>query len=557
MVEPAPPTTYNLADAWEFTAATVPDREALVCGDRRLTYAELDARADRVAIHLAERGIGVGDTVAIFAPNCTEWLETLIGAWKIRALPFNANHRYSSSELGDLLDDADAAGLVFDRSLTAVVEGLGPERLGRLRTALAITIPGSGDAGSNELPEGTEDFELATGRHAETPAPAVARSSDDHYLLYTGGTTGKPKGVLWRHEDAFFACFGGGDPMRNSPVTRPEELADHIADFEFTYLCIAPLMHAAGQWVVMSWLWAGCRVVLQPGSLDPEAVWDTVDAESVNLLTVVGDAVGKPLMDAWEAHPGRWQAATLFSISNGGAPMSASLKKRIAASFPSAMIVDGFGSSETGAQGSQRIAAASGPSDEASAEARRTGVAHFSPYGEDTAVLDDALAPVQPGSGEEGRVALRGRIPLGYFGDPVRTAQTFVEHDGARWVLTGDLATVDEDGTINLLGRGSQCINTGGEKVFSEEVEMALQGHPDVADVVVVGVPDERWGQAVCAVVQPRVGATPDLDDLRDQAREVLAGFKLPKQLVVVDEIRRSPAGKADYRWAQDVANRT
>ena len=186
-----------------------------------------------------------------------------------------------------------------------------------------------------------------------------------------------------------------------------------------------------------------------------------------------------------------------------------------------------------------------------------TGVAHFSPYGEDTAVLDDALAPVQPGSGEEGRVALRGRIPLGYFGDPVRTAQTFVEHDGARWVLTGDLATVDEDGTINLLGRGSQCINTGGEKVFSEEVEMALQGHPDVADVVVVGVPDERWGQAVCAVVQPRVGTTPDLDDLRDQAREVLAGFKLPKQLVVVDEIRRSPAGKADYRWAQDVANRT
>lgn len=556
MVEPAPPTTFNLADAWEFAAASVPDREAIVCGDRRLTYAALDDAANRVAAHLAERGIGVGDTVAIFAPNCTEWLETLIGAWKVRALPFNANHRYSSAELGELLDDAGAVGLVFDRSLGPVVAGLGPERLGRLRTALAVRAPGQLVDESLDLPAGTEDYDVATARNAGAKAPVVERSGDDHYLLYTGGTTGKPKGVLWRHEDAFFACFGGGDPMRNSPVTRPEELVDHIADFEFTYLCIAPLMHAAGQWVAMSWLWAGCRVVLQPGSLDPEAVWDTVDAEGVNLVTVVGDAVGKPLIDAWEAHPGRWKATTVFSISNGGAPISPSLKARIAAAFPSAMINDGFGSSETGAQGSQRIVATSDSSDAASDEARRTGVAHFAPYGDTTAVLTDDLEPVRPGSGESGRVALRGRIPIGYLGDPERTAQTFVEHGGSRWVLTGDLATVEEDGTINLLGRGSQCINTGGEKVFSEEVEMALQGHPDVADVVVVGVPDERWGQSVCAVVQARTGATPELDDLRNQAREVLAGFKLPKRLVLVDEIVRSPAGKADYRWARGVADR-
>lgn len=554
MAEPAPPTTFNLADAWEFAAASVPDREAIVCGDRRLTYAALDERANRLAAHLAERGIGAGDTVAIFAPNCTEWLETLIGAWKIRALPFNANHRYSSTELGELLDDAGAVGLVFDRSLGPLVAGLGAERLSRLRTALAVQTPGRRAGEPLDLPAGTEDYDVATARHAGAVAPAVERSGDDHYLLYTGGTTGKPKGVVWRHEDAFFACFGGGDPMRNSPVTRPEELVDHIADFEFTYLCIAPLMHAAGQWVVMSWLWAGCRVVLQPGSLDPEAVWDTVDAEGVNLVTVVGDAVGKPLIEAWEAHPGRWKATTVFSISNGGAPISPTLKARIARAFPSAMITDGFGSSETGAQGSQRIAADTEPSDATSIEARQTGVTHFSPYGDTTAVLSDDLEPVRPGSGESGRVALRGRIPIGYLGDPARTAETFVEHGGSRWVLTGDLATVEEDGTINLLGRGSQCINTGGEKVFSEEVEMALQGHPDVADVVVVGIPDERWGQSVCAVVQARSGASPDLDDLRHQARDVLAGFKLPKRLVLVDEIRRSPAGKADYRWAQDVA---
>jgi acyl-CoA synthetase (AMP-forming)/AMP-acid ligase II len=556
MPGPTPPTTFNLADAWEFAAGSVPDREALVCGDRRLTYAALDERANRVAAHLAEREIGAGDTVAIFAPNCTEWLESMIGAWKIRALPFNANHRYSSAELGDLLDDAGAVGLVFDRALSPVVAGLGDARLARLRTALAVQVPGSPSDEPSELPSGAEDFDAATDRHLGAGAPVAERSGDDRYLLYTGGTTGKPKGVLWRHEDAFFACFGGGDPMRMSPVTRPEELADHIADFEFTYLCIAPLMHAAGQWVAMSWLWAGCRVVLQPGSLDPEAVWDTVDAERVNLLTVVGDAVGKPLLDTWEANPGRWQAATLFSISNGGAPISATLKARIAAAFPSAMITDGFGSSETGAQGSQRLAADTEPADAASSEARRSGVAHFSPYGDSTAVLTEDLEPVRPGSGETGRVALRGRIPIGYLGDPVRTAETFVEHAGSRWVLTGDFATVEADGTINLLGRGSQCINTGGEKVFSEEVEMALQGHPDVADVVVVGVDDERWGQAVCAVVQAHPGASPDLDDLRERTRAVLAGYKLPKRLVLVDEIVRSPAGKADYRWAHEVANR-
>lgn len=549
MVDATPPTTFNLADAWEFAARAVPEREALVCGDRRLTFSELEARSNQLAAVLLDAGIGPGDRVGIYSPNCTEWFETLLGAWKIRALPFNVNHRYSANELVDLLDDAGAVGLVFDRALSPVVAQLDETRRRNLQVLLAVDAPGRAeDDDVVTLPDGAVAYEDAITRFAGVSAPDVVRSGDDHYLLYTGGTTGRPKGVLWRHEDAFFACFGGGDPMRIAPVERPEQLVDHVSDFAVTYLCIAPLMHAAGQWVAMSWLWAGGKVVLQPGSLDPEAVWDTIEREGVNLFTVVGDAIGKPLLDAWDAHPGRWTAANVFSISNGGGPMSPTLKARIGTAFPNAVFVDGFGSSETGAQGSQRLAAGEAAS--------VTGVAQFSPYGDSTAVLDGSLERVVPGSGVVGRLALRGRIPIGYLGDPERTAQTFVEHGGDRWVLTGDQATVEADGTIALLGRGSQCINTGGEKVYSEEVEMALHAHPDVVDVVVVGVPDDRWGEAICAVVQARPGVAITIDDVRSRARDVLAGFKLPKSLVLVDEIKRSPAGKADYRWAHEVADR-
>ena len=553
MAHVSPPTTFNFADVWEHTVDRVPEREAVVCGTRRLTFAALDARADRFAAHLAANGVGPGDTVGIFAPNCTEWLEALLAAWKLHAVPFNVNHRYSSAELAELLDDSGAAALVFDEALADVVEGVGAERLGRLGTAVSVRID---DARRADAVPGTVAYDDIQAEHADARRPVVERSAEDTYLLYTGGTTGRPKGVLWRQEDAFFACFGGGDPMRANPVTEPEQLAGHIMEQPITYLCIAPLMHAAGQWVAMSWLWAGCRVVLHQGPLVPDAIWDVVDAEGANLMTVVGDAVGKPLLDAWDAHPGRWKATTLFSISNGGAPMSPSLKARLAATFPNAVIVDGFGSSETGAQGSQRLEAVpvpDGHDPDPSGATRTSGVAHFSPYGDSTAVLDEALERVVPGSGATGRVTRRGRIPIGYLNDPVRTAETFVEHDGERWVLTGDFASVEADGTINLLGRGSQCINTGGEKVFSEEVEMALQGHPDVADVVVIGVDDDRWGQAVCAVVQPNPGTSPDLEGLRQVGRRTLAGYKLPKHLVLVDEVRRSPAGKADYRWAREV----
>ena len=550
MAEVSPPSTFSFADIWEYAVDRVPEREALVCGDRRLTFADLDDRANRFAAHLAAAGIGKDDTFGIFSPNCTEWIEAQLAGWKLGALPVNVNHRYSSAELGDLLADARAVGLVFDALLSDVIAGLGAERLEALRVMVAI----GESAAVESLPAGATTWDAIQRANAGVSRPNVTRSGDDHYLIYTGGTTGRPTGVLWRQEDAFFACFGGGDPMRINPVTEPEELAEHIMDAPATYLCIAPLMHAAGQWVGTSWLWAGSRVVLVPGSLDPAATWDLIDAEGVNLFTVVGDAVGKPMLETFLEHPGRWSAESVFSISNGGAPMSPSLKTRYIETFPNAFFVDGFGSSETGAQGSQRIAAAAG---DGGSPQPHSGVAHFAPYGDDTAVLDDDLNRVEPGSGVIGRVALRGRIPIGYLYDPERTAATFVTHDGDRWVLTGDHATVEADGTVSLLGRGSGCINTGGEKVFAEEVEMALHAHPDVVDVVVVGRPDERWGSAVCAIVQARIGATPDLDDLREFLRAELAGYKLPKHLVVVDGIKRSPAGKADYRWAADIVARS
>lgn len=557
MSEVTPPSTYSFADVWEYTVDRVPDREALVCADQRLTFAQIDAQANRLAAYFEANGITKGDTFGIFAPNCTPWIAAQLAGWKLGALPVNINHRYASAELAELLRDSRAKGLVFDRALSPVVAGMDAATRAPLAFLVALDVPES-DATAFELPEGSVSWDDIQHDNAGATRPSIERSGDDHYLIYTGGTTGRPKGVLWRQEDAFHACFGGGDPMRMNPVTAPEQLAEHIMEQPATYLCMAPLMHAAGQWVGMSWLWAGSRVVLVPGSFNPEAIWDLIDAENVNLFTVVGDATGKPMLDAWEANPGRWQASSVFSISNGGAPMSPTLKARFIAAFPNAFFVDGFGSSETGAQGSQRIAAAAATSgdDKASAQAQQSGVAHFSPYGDDTAVLDDTFQRVTPGSGVVGKLALKGRIPIGYLHDLERTKATFVEHDGNRWVLTGDFATVEADGTVSLLGRGSQCINTGGEKVFSEEVEMALQGHPDVADVVVVGVPDERWGESVCAVVKPRALASPTLDGLKDFLRVALAGYKLPKKLVLVEEIKRSPAGKADYRWAKEIASR-
>jgi acyl-CoA synthetase (AMP-forming)/AMP-acid ligase II len=517
---------FNFADIWEAVADRVPEREAIIHLDRRASYADVERRANQLAHWMREQGVGPGDHVGLYLTNCPEYIEAMLAAYKLRAVPINVNYRYVEDELRYLFDDADLVGVLHDAQFTDRVEAVRGD-LPKVRWYLPIG----------------EAYEAAVGGQS-SERDFDPRSGDDHYVIYTGGTTGMPKGVVWRQEDAFFSCIGGGDPMRMlGPVEHPSEIADRIIDGTFVYFPVAPLMHAAGQWTAFSWLFAGGKVILLPGSLDPKYVWETVEREKVNLVTVVGDPVARPLVDQWDA-AGGYDASSLFSIGSGGAPLSPPMRDRLVGMLPNVTIADGFGSSETGAQGSFRMSGSS-----------PGGATSFVPMDTETAVLDEeTLTPVGAGSGVIGRVARSGHIPQGYYNDPEKTAATFTEVAGRRWVLTGDMATVEDDGKIVLLGRGSVCINTGGEKVFPEEVEGVLKSHPDVYDAVVVGVPDERWGQRVTAVVQPVEGHDPQLEVLEGHCRSHLAGYKIPRGLVVVDQVVRSPAGKADYRWAREVA---
>jgi acyl-CoA synthetase (AMP-forming)/AMP-acid ligase II len=509
---------------------------AVICEGRTVTYRELDERSNRLAHVLQDHGVGPGDHVGAYLVNGVEYFDVILAAFKLRAVPININYRYVEAELLHLFNDSGVSVVVANRQFSGRIAAI-RAKAPALETVLSV------DDGSGECPADFVDYDAALAA-ASPDRLAIERSGDDLYVLYTGGTTGLPKGVVWRHEDAFFACIGGGDPMRLSgPVERPEEVLDRIIDFDFVSFPVAPMMHAAAQWTSLSWLLCGARVVMHPGSFDAVATWKAVEDNGVSTLIIVGDAMARPLIDAWDAH-GPFKVDSLFAVGSGGAPLTVSLKDRLAEILPTTMITDGFGSSETGAQGSQRLQ----PGDTSG------GSTKFVPLTDTTAVLDEQLAVVEPGSGVIGRVALRGRIPLRYHNDPVKSAETFVETNGVRWVVTGDMATVSEDGTIVLLGRGSQVINTGGEKVYPEEVEAALKSHPAVYDALVVGVPDERFGQRVCAVVQPRDGQEVDLATLSDHCRTFVAGYKVPRELVVVDAVLRSPVGKPDYRWAAATA---
>ncbi len=535
---PSSPSTA-FADLWEFVYDELErrgetDRDVVVIigseadGTGRRTFAQLEENANRFAHHLVSSGVGPGDHVALYLENRPEYLEAMLGAFKARAVPVNVNFRYVESELQYLLADSGACVVLHEPHFRANLEAVRPDL-----PAVEQTI------------EMGDEYDSAIGA-ATTDRLDVERSGDDHYVLYTGGTTGMPKGVVWRQDDAFFACLGGGDPMRMlGPIEELDQLKERIVD-SVSALLLAPFMHAAGSWVTLMWALAGGKSILPRGSLDPELVWDTVEAENANMITVVGDAVGRPILDTWMANPDRWDASTLFSISNGGAPMSAALKTRIAEAFPDIVLTDGFGSSEAGAQGSSRLSA-----DDIKAA---RGVAQFIPMDDTTTVLGDDDRPLAPGSDETGRVARTGRLPIGYLGDPEKTAKSFVSIDGTRWLITGDLARLAADGTIELLGRDSATINTGGEKVHGEEVENVLKAHPSVYDVVVVGVPDERWGSSVCAVVQATPGTHPTLAGLTDHCTGQLARYKHPRHLVGVDTLVRSPAGKADLRWASATA---
>jgi acyl-CoA synthetase (AMP-forming)/AMP-acid ligase II len=527
--------SYNLAELFERVADVVPEREAVVTPDVRRTYAQLDARASKLAHALAARGVGRGDHVGLQLHNGAEYLEAMLAAYKLSAVPVNVNYRYVESELAHLYDDADLIALVYHRTYAPNVGAA--IALSPVGGPLLIVDDESGhDAVDGSL--GYEDVLVG----ASAARDFTGRSSDDLYIAYTGGTTGMPKGVLWRHEDIFFAAMGGGDPTTAlGPISQPSEIVDRVLPVGAVMLLLPPLMHVSAQWGAFSILYGGGTVVLTgPGSLDARKVWSLVGAEHANVLTVVGDAMARPLLDALAADPAGYDVTSLFVFASGGAALSGSTKAQIASLLPNVITVDGYGSTETGVSGS-RVRMPGGEVEEA---ARFTLDRH-------TSVLDDHLGPVAPGSGVIGRLARRGHLPIGYYNDPDTSATTFVQVDGVRWALTGDAATVDRDGTIVLLGRGSMSINTGGEKVYPEEVEAVLKDLPSVYDAVVVGAPHERWGEQVVAVVAPRAGATVTLDEIREHGRHFLAGYKLPRALCIVDVVVRGPNGKADYQWAR------
>jgi acyl-CoA synthetase (AMP-forming)/AMP-acid ligase II len=543
---------FNFADCFELVADTVPERTAIVSGDRRLSYASLDERSTRFAHVLAAGGVGIGEHVGVYVHNQAEHLEVMLGCYKRRAVPINVNYRYGTEELAHLFADSEIVGLVYGAEYRETVDALRP-RLTNVRLFIEVGGVDSGD--------GALSYEAALAA-APTTRAFAPRSSDDHYVLYTGGTTGMPKGVVWRQEDMFFATLGGGNPG-GTPIEDPREIAQtvlvnrsqRLTPFlrpgdpepeQFAVLALGPLMHASGQWSALGTLLAGGTVVIYTArSIDMTHVLTLVEREQVVMLTLVGDASARPLLDEIEADPSRHDTSSLQLLGSGGAILSSDVKQRLLDAIPSVLaITEAIGSSESPVQ-AVAVALRDG-------EASRT--LRFDAR-ETTMVVDDELRPIPAGSGQIGRLATRGRVPLGYYRDAEKSARTFVEIDGARWALPGDMATVDADGSIQLLGRGSLCINTGGEKVYPEEVEAIVKTVPGISDAIVVGAPHERLGQQVVVIAAATdAGAAPTLDQISEHCRTHLAGYKLPRALVIVEHVERSAAGKPDYRWAAEVA---
>ena len=490
----------NLGDRFLATAACTPDREAVVVAGEdpvRFTYAQLVDRVLRLAAVLRARGVRPGDRVGVLLANGNEHLEVLLASFLLRAVPVNLSHRASRDELRSVLAASRASFVVHEHDLP--------------------------QPHTEALARGAE-YEAALAG-AGPPPDVAGRSGDDHYLLYTGGTTGRPKGVLWRHDDLFRGALAAEGAGRCLPAS--------------------PFAHGTGQWMALTTLLHGGTVVCRrERSLDPEALLDTVDAESASFLVLVGDAFARPLVDVIDACPGRWSLGSLTTVLSGGALLSPAVKSALLVLLPTVLVVDGFGASETGGQG--RMISVAG--------AVAEGPPRFR-VDDDTAVLDDDLKPAIRGDGRTGWLARRGPIPLGYDGDADATAAAFPTVDGVRWAISGDRARLETDGSITVLGRGATTINTGGHKVQPEEVEQCLRSHPAVYDAVVIGIPDERFGQRIAAVVSARHDARPTLESLRRHCDRQLAGYKLPRHLVLVNEVRRSPAGKPDYAWALEVAS--
>jgi 3-oxocholest-4-en-26-oate---CoA ligase len=545
---------YNLADLNDAVSAAVPDRECFVWRDRRLTFAQMAERTNRLANHLVTAGLGAHtersellghesgqDHLACYMHNGNEYMESMLGAYKARVAPFNVNYRYVAEELRYLLNDAAAKAIVFHSTFAS--------RLGEVLPDLpSLTVLLQVDDGSGiELLPGAQWYEDALAA-ASPDRPDVQRSPDDLYILYTGGTTGMPKGVLWRQADIYVAALGGRNLGTGAEWESVEEIVEGARNGGARLLPAPPFMHGAGHWLALNAMNSGNTVCIQDDTvgLDADDIWRTIEREKVNILLIVGDAFGRPLVDQLELvaeQGGAYDLSSMLMVISGGAPLNSTIKDRFLAQLPTVMVMDAVGASETGSQMSHMSAAG---------QAASTGT--FTPGPGAAIVSEDLSTALEAGHAEVGWLAQKGRVPLGYLGDAEKTARTFPVIDGIRYSVPGDRARLTAEGIIELYGRDSVTINSGGEKIFAEEVEQAIAHHPDVYDVVCAGRPSERWGQEVVAVVQLRPGATATEDDLLSEAATHVARYKLPKAFVFCEEIVRSPAGKADYRWAKQQA---
>ena len=533
---------WNFGTIFESVADAIPDSPALVQDERRRTWRELDERAARLAAAFRALGVGPGSKVAFYLYNCNEYLETLFATFKLRAVPANVNYRYTADELAYLLENSDAEVVVFHGSLGDRVDAVRDSKL-KVRAAVQV------DDGS-PLVDGALRYEDLIEAHE--PMERIERSGDDLVFLYTGGTTGMPKAVIWRHEDLFGALaplaysFFGLDMPEDSTGAGSRALKVHESGLVPVHLPASPLMHGTGQFSTLQALFLGGTIVtLESRHFDPHELWRVVQRERVTQIAIVGDAFAKPMLRALDEADARgepYDLSSLVLVISSGVMWSESVKRELIERHP-VIAYDSLGSSE-GVGFANAITTTDSKGE----------TAKFS-VGPNTKVFTDDGREVKPGSGEVGYLAVGGNIPLGYFKDPKKTAETFREVNGRRYSIPGDYATVEEDGTITLLGRGSVSINSGGEKIFPEEVEEAVKQHPSVADAVVVGVPDERFGEAVAAVVALAPGRSADEGEISEAVeRSGLARFKRPRHVVVVDTVPRGPNGKADYAWARETA---
>jgi acyl-CoA synthetase (AMP-forming)/AMP-acid ligase II len=533
----------NIADLFEHSVDAAPDNPAVQVGDRVATYAELERESNKLAHYLAAQGVKAGDHVALYAKNSVEHVIGLLATLKLRAVTINVNYRYVEAELDYLFDNADVVALLFERTYADLVARCAPKHA-KLRTLVSLPDVTDPECDADVASFGAVTLEEAIAGQSEE-RDFEERSADDIHIIYTGGTTGFPKGVMWRHED-FWRVLGGGIDFYTGEPLEEYDQSKQATEPRMVTLPLSPLMHGGAQSGLLMHLFAGHLTILEP-KFDPQRTWEIIEKNKVQLIFMTGDAMALPLIDEYDRKAATgtpYDGSSLFAISSSAAIFSPPVKKRWMDAFPNAVFTDSIGATETGFMGM-------GMQDKSaiSTDGPMVGL------GPGTLVLDDDNMPIPSDRiGAVGRIARGGSVPLGYYKDPEKSAKTFIEVDGARYSVPGDNARIEADGKVTLLGRGSNCVNTGGEKVYPEEVEMAIKSHPAVYDTLVVGIPDEKYGQAVAAVVSLREGESLDLEELRTFLRDHLSGYKLPRSLTIVDEVPRNATGKAQYPAAKEIA---